>query len=57
MRRLMMAEVTRVSDGSGLSKRGGYSGSKPGSSMRPPVQLPASSAGQTSKPSGRPKKG
>lgn len=39
-----------------LSKRGGYSGSKPGSSMRPPVHVPASSAGRPSKPASGTKK-
>lgn len=39
-----------------LSKRGGYSGSKPGSSMRPPVHVPASLAGRPSKPTASAKK-
>jgi hypothetical protein len=43
-----MSDRSRDGALSGLSKRGGYSGSKPGSAMRPPVHVPASTAGQTS---------
>lgn len=43
-----------------LEKRGGYTGSKPGSQMKPPVHRPAAvsgkpSTGQTS-PNGQPKR-
>ena len=41
-----MADNSRVADLSGLNKRGGYSGGKPASAMRPPVHVPASAAGR-----------
>lgn len=52
-----MPESRKATDASSLSKRGGYSGSKPGSSMRPPVHVPASAAGRPAKPAGSTKKG
>ena len=51
-----MPDRARVADLSGLNKRGGYSGSKPGNAMRPPVKLPASAAGRPSKPEATNKK-
>lgn len=39
-----MARPNKSMPASGIGKKGGYSGSKPGSSMGPPIKVPASPA-------------
>lgn len=41
-----MTPDSKATDAFPLSKKGGYSGGRPGSSMRPPVKVPASATGR-----------